>query len=70
MNDQIKALTEQRDEARRDAVEAEAYATELEANLAKALDALQTARANLDNCGSEVYAQIDAVLSLKTGAYA
>jgi len=39
--DRIEALTEQRDAARRDAVEAEAYATELEAKLAKAGEALR-----------------------------
>jgi hypothetical protein len=37
----IEALTEQRDAARRDAVEAEAYATEVEAKLAKAVNALR-----------------------------
>ncbi len=39
--DRIEAMTEQRDAARRDAVEAEAYATELEAKLAKAVKALK-----------------------------
>jgi glycyl-tRNA synthetase beta subunit len=36
--DRIEALTEQRDAARHDAVEAEAYATELEAKLAEAIE--------------------------------
>lgn len=38
--DRIESLTEQRDAARRDAVEAEAYATEVEAKLAQAVEAL------------------------------
>ena len=38
--DRIEALTEQCDAARRDAVEAEAYATELEAKLEKAVEAV------------------------------
>ena len=63
MTDQNNALTELLEAATRDAKEAKAYAAELETKLAKALAALQTARANLDNCGDEVYAQIDAVLA-------
>ena len=63
MTDQNKALIELLEAATRDAKAAKAYAAELETKLAKALDALQTARANLDNCGNEVYAQIDAALA-------
>ena len=63
MTDQNNAMTELLEAATRGAKEAKAYAAELEIKLAKALDALQTARANLDNCGDEVYAQIDAALA-------
>ena len=45
--DRIKQLTAERDEARRDAVEAEAYATELEAERDHAWDMVAKANAQI-----------------------
>lgn len=80
----LEALTEQRDEARRDAVEAEAYVGEVETNLAKAVEALKDIASEVPAnpyedtiCQDQARAALDAVtitstetwVNGKTGAY-
>jgi hypothetical protein len=59
--DRIKALTEQLAAARQDAKEAEAYAEELEAKLAKAVEAAQATIAAKDAENAKLHDRIEGV---------